>query len=57
MKSRIGRNALVDFLWWGIHEGQNDSAAALLRLNPAGLLAQDEAAVKSITWAGQPLLP
>ena len=57
MKSQDRANALVDFLWWGIHEGQNDSAALYYGSIPAGLLAQDEAAVKSITWAGQPLLP
>jgi phosphate transport system substrate-binding protein len=57
MKSKDRANALVDFLWWGIHEGQNDSAALFYGSIPAGLLAQDEAAVKSITWAGQPLLP
>jgi phosphate transport system substrate-binding protein len=57
MKSQDRAKALVDFLWWGIHEGQNDSAALYYGSIPAGLLAQDEAAVKSITWAGQPLLP
>jgi phosphate transport system substrate-binding protein len=57
MKSQDRANALVDYLWWAIHEGQNDSAALYYGSIPAGLLAQDEAAVKSINWAGQPLLP
>ncbi|MGD0019497.1 MAG: phosphate ABC transporter substrate-binding protein PstS [Candidatus Limnocylindrales bacterium] len=57
MKSQDRAMALVDFLWWGIHEGQNDNAALYYGSIPAGLLAQDEAAVKSINWAGQPLLP
>ncbi|MGA3056912.1 MAG: phosphate ABC transporter substrate-binding protein PstS [Candidatus Limnocylindrales bacterium] len=57
MKSQDRANALVDYLWWAIHEGQSDSAALYYGSIPAGLLAQDEAAVKSINWAGQPLLP
>ena len=57
MKSQDRAKALVDFLWWGIHEGQSDNAALFYGSIPAGLLAQDEAAVKSINWAGQPLLP
>ena len=57
LKSQDRANALVDFLWWGIHAGQNDNAALNYGSIPAGLLAQDEAAVKSLTWAGTPLLP
>jgi phosphate transport system substrate-binding protein len=56
-KSQDRANALVDFLWWSIHAGQNDAAPLFYGQVPAGLLAQDEAAVKSINWAGQPLLP
>jgi phosphate transport system substrate-binding protein len=57
MKSQDRANALVDYLWWAIHEGQNANAALYYGTIPAGLLAQDEAAVRSITWAGTPLLP
>ena len=57
MKSQDRANALVDFLWWAIHDGQADAAPLFYGSIPAGLLAQDEAAVKSINWAGQPLLP
>ena len=57
MKSEDRAKALVDFLWWGIHEGQGDNAALFYGSIPDSLLAQDEAAVKSITWGGQPLLP
>ena len=50
--------ALVDFLWWAIHDGQAESPALSTTAQiPAGLLAQNEAAVKSINWGGQPLLP
>ena len=50
-------NALVDFLWWSIHDGQEAAAPLFYGSVPATLLAQDEAAVKSINWAGTPLLP
>jgi phosphate transport system substrate-binding protein len=57
LKSQDRANALVDFLWWAIHEGQGDTASLFYGSIPAGLLAQDEAAVKSLNWAGTPLLP
>jgi phosphate transport system substrate-binding protein len=57
MKSQDRANALVDYLWWAIHEGQNDNAGLNYASIPANLLPQDEAAVKSINWAGTPLLP
>lgn len=49
--------ALVDFLWWAIHDGQADAAPLFYGSIPASLLAQDEAAVRSINWNGQSLLP
>ena len=57
MKTQDRAMALVDFLWWAIHDGQAESPALYYGQIPAGLLAQDEAAVKSINWGGQPLLP
>jgi len=57
LKSQVRANALVDFLWWAIHEGQDDTAPLFYGSVPASLLAQDEAAVKSLNWAGTPLLP
>ena len=57
MKSRDRAEALVDFLWWAIHEGQGSAAALNYGSIPPNLLAQDEAAVKSINWAGAALLP
>ena len=56
-KSQDRANALVDFLWWAIHDGQGDAAPLFYGQVPSGLLAQDEAAVKSIDWAGTSLLP
>ncbi len=57
LKSQDRANALVDYLWWAIHEGQADAAPLFYGSIPASLLAQDEAAVKSLTWSGTPLLP
>ena len=57
LKSQDRANALVDFIWWAIHDGQADAAPLDYGSLPANLLAQDEAAVKSINWAGAPLLP
>ena len=57
MKSQDRANALVDFIWWAIHDGQADSAPLDYGALPANLVAQDEAAIKSINWAGTPLLP
>ncbi|MBI3745176.1 MAG: phosphate ABC transporter substrate-binding protein PstS [Chloroflexi bacterium] len=57
LKSEDRAKSLVDFLWWAIHEGQGDAAPLFYGSIASGLLAQDEAAVKSITWAGAPLLP
>jgi phosphate transport system substrate-binding protein len=57
MKSQDRANALVDFIWWAIHDGQADSAPLDYGALPANLVAQDEAAVKSVNWAGTPLLP
>ena len=57
LKSQDRANSLVDFIWWAIHAGQTDAAPLDYGSLPPNLLAQDEAAVKSINWAGTPLLP
>ena len=57
LKSEDRAKSLVDFLWWAIHDGQADAAPLNYGSIPSALLAQDEAAVKSINWGGQPLLP
>ncbi len=57
LKSQDRANALVDYVWWAIHEGQSDAAPLFYGSIPASLLAQDEAAVKSINWGGTALLP
>jgi phosphate transport system substrate-binding protein len=57
LKTQDRANALVDFLWWAIHEGQADAGPLNYGSIPPSLLAQDEAAVRSLNWAGAPLLP
>ena len=57
LKSQDRANALVDFLWRAIHDGQADAAPLFYGSIPTTRLAQDEAAVKSINWAGTALLP
>ncbi len=57
LKSQDQANSLVDFIWWAIHAGQADSAPLIYGALPPNLVAQDEAAVRSINWAGTPLLP
>ena len=57
LKSQDRAAALVDFLWWAIHDGQADTAPLFYGAIPATLLAQDEAAVKSLNWGGAPILP
>jgi phosphate transport system substrate-binding protein len=57
LKSQGRANSLVDFIWWAIHAGQADAAPLDYGSLPPNLLAQDEAAVKSINWGGTPLLP
>jgi phosphate transport system substrate-binding protein len=57
LKTQDRAKSLVDFLWWAIHEGQADAAPLFYGSIPASLLAQDEAAVESVNWGGQPLLP
>ncbi len=57
LKSQDQANALVDFIWWAIHDGQTLAAPLNYGSIPANLLAQNEAAVKSINWGGAALLP
>ncbi len=57
IKTQDRANALIDFLWWAIHDGQADAAPLDYGSIPPSLLAQDEAAVRSLNWAGTPLLP
>ena len=47
--------ALVNLLWWGIHDGESYAKDLLYGPLPADVVAKDEAAIKSITYQGKPL--
>lgn len=48
--------ALVDFLWWAIHDGQQYAPPLGYAPLPAGLVQRIERALKSVTSNGKPLL-
>jgi phosphate transport system substrate-binding protein len=56
LSSKDRATALVSFLWWAIHDGQSLAAPLYYGSLPDSLLKQDEAAVKSVNWAGGSLL-
>lgn len=47
--------ALVDFLWWTIHDGQNYSAALFYVPLPQEVRSHNEATIRMITFNGQQL--
>ena len=47
--------ALVDFLWWGIHDGQQFAKDLQYAPLPAEIVKRAEAKINSITSGGQPL--
>jgi len=47
--------ALVDFLWWAVHDGQDRSEALVYPKLPATIVTLDEGAIRSITFNGQTL--
>jgi len=47
--------ALVDFLWWAVHDGQNYSAALVYVPLPSAVVTLDEGGLTSITYNGQRL--
>lgn len=48
--------ALVDFLWWAIHDGQQMASQMGYAPLPTEVVAKAEPKIKSITHQGQPLL-
>jgi phosphate transport system substrate-binding protein len=48
--------ALVNFLWWAIHDGQKYPASLLYAPLPAPVVKQIEAKIKQVTFSGKPLL-
>ncbi len=49
--------AMVDFLWWAIHNGQTYAAQVDYSAMAPDLVTKVEAALKSVTVGGQPVLP
>ncbi len=47
--------ALVDFLWWVVHDGQNYSSNLQYVPLPNSVVSIDEQTINSITFNGQPL--
>jgi phosphate transport system substrate-binding protein len=47
--------ALVNFLWYAVHTGQQQAAAQAYVPLPANVLTIDEAGIRSITFNGQPV--
>jgi phosphate transport system substrate-binding protein len=47
--------ALVDFLWWGIHDGEGFAKSLQYSPLPADIVTRAEAKIKSITSGGTPL--
>lgn len=47
--------ALVDFLWWGIHDGQGFAKDLHYAPLPADIVSRAEGKIKSITHGGSPL--
>ncbi|MGC8634799.1 MAG: phosphate ABC transporter substrate-binding protein PstS [Candidatus Limnocylindrales bacterium] len=49
--------AMIDFLWWAIHNGQNYAAQVDYSAMAPALVTKAEAALKGVTVGGQPVLP
>src|SRR6267142_6351516 len=47
--------ALVDFLWWGIHDGEQFAKPLLYSPLPEEIVKRTEAKINSITFGGKPL--
>jgi len=48
--------ALAQFLWWAIHEGQSYSPGLIYVPLPANIVSADEQLLRSLTYQGQPLI-
>jgi len=52
---RTKAQALVDFLWWAVHEGQSYAPKLQYVPLPQAIVSHNEETIKSITFNGQPL--
>lgn len=53
--SQARATAIVNFLWWVVHDGQNYSSSLLYVPLPSGVQSIDEVSINSITLNGQSL--
>ncbi len=56
-KDQAKGKALVDFLWWGIHDGQQYAASLDYVAQPPEMVKKVEAQIKKITYNGKSLAP
>jgi len=54
-KNAAKGKALVDFLWWGIHDGEQFAKELQYAPLPAEIVKRTEAKINSITSGGKPL--
>jgi phosphate transport system substrate-binding protein len=54
-KDAVKGKALVDFLWWGIHDGESFTKDLQYAALPAEIVKKAEAKINSITSNGKPL--
>lgn len=54
-KNEAKGKALVDFLWWGIHDGEQHAKPLQYAPLPAEIVKRAEAKISSITSGGKPL--
>lgn len=52
-KDAVKGKALVDFLWWGIHDGEGFAKALMYAPLPADIIRRAEAKINSITSGGK----
>lgn len=56
-KDQAKGKALVDFLWWGIHDGQQYAASLDYVAQPPEMVKKVEAQIRKITYGGKSLAP
>ena len=55
-RSKARAKALVDLLWWCVHDAQKYNEALLYGKLPRAAVKQDEKILKSVTYDGKPIL-
>jgi len=53
---QVKASAVVSFMWWCIHDGQQYSEGLLYSRLPHGVVALDEAILRSVVYNGQPII-